>query len=148
MMKTTTYYIESLGWDYCKEEVFVELFSPEEFFEEEDSDYILEEVNVVYGARKFEPLDLQTKGKKKIKPLIKKPRELELKSLPNHLKYAYLGENETRLVIISAQLNVEKRRHFESAKIPQEGDKLDHGGHSRNKPILLHAKKNQVGRGS
>ncbi|KAA0046019.1 hypothetical protein E6C27_scaffold243G005880 [Cucumis melo var. makuwa] len=34
--------IESLGWDYCKEEVFVELFIPEEFFKDEDSKDILE----------------------------------------------------------------------------------------------------------
>ncbi|KAA0053419.1 uncharacterized protein E6C27_scaffold428G00890 [Cucumis melo var. makuwa] len=30
------YAIESLGCDYCGEEVYFELFSPEEFFEEED----------------------------------------------------------------------------------------------------------------
>ncbi|KAA0032353.1 uncharacterized protein E5676_scaffold340G00160 [Cucumis melo var. makuwa] len=47
--------IESLGWDYCEEEVYVELFSLEEFFKEDDVNYILEEVNVVSGARKFEP---------------------------------------------------------------------------------------------
>lgn len=36
---------------------FVELFDSEEFFGEEDPNYIMEEINVVYGA-KFEPLDL------------------------------------------------------------------------------------------
>ncbi|KAA0050663.1 Retrovirus-related Pol polyprotein from transposon 17.6 [Cucumis melo var. makuwa] len=57
--------IESLGWDYCKEEAYNELFSIEEFIEDEDPNYVLEEVNVVSGERKFEPLGLQTKGDKK-----------------------------------------------------------------------------------
>ena len=50
--------IESLGWDYCKEEAYYELFSTEEFLEEDEPDYILEEVNVVSGEKKFKPLDL------------------------------------------------------------------------------------------
>ena len=91
--------IESLGWDYCKEEPYHELFSTEEFFEEEDPSYILEEVNVMLGKTKFESLDLKTKGKKKIKSSIEEPPEIELKPLPNHLKYAYLGENDTLYII-------------------------------------------------
>ncbi|KAA0062395.1 uncharacterized protein E6C27_scaffold154G001730 [Cucumis melo var. makuwa] len=50
--------IESLGWDYCKEEAYYELFSTEEFLEEDEPDYILEEVNAVSGEKKFKPLDL------------------------------------------------------------------------------------------
>ena len=34
--------IESLGWDYCEEEVYHELFSLEEFFKEENPKYVLE----------------------------------------------------------------------------------------------------------
>lgn len=61
-------------------------------------------------VRKFEPLDLQTKGNKKIKSSIKAPPKLELKSLPTHLNYAYLGENDTLPVIIFAHLNVEEEK--------------------------------------
>ncbi|KAA0040907.1 uncharacterized protein E5676_scaffold315G001100 [Cucumis melo var. makuwa] len=55
----------------------------------------------IESLRKFEPLDLQTKGDRKNKPSIEKPPELELKSLPYRLKYAYLGKNNTLSVIIS-----------------------------------------------
>ncbi|KAA0067132.1 hypothetical protein E5676_scaffold598G00220 [Cucumis melo var. makuwa] len=54
--------IESLGWDYFKEEAYSELFITKEFLEEDELDYILEQVNTVSGEKKFEPLDLQTKG--------------------------------------------------------------------------------------
>ncbi|KAA0048740.1 uncharacterized protein E5676_scaffold172G00980 [Cucumis melo var. makuwa] len=91
--------------DREEEEVFAELFDPKEFFEEKDLNYILEEVNFVSDARKFEPLDLQTKEDMKITPSIEEPLRLNLKSLPNHLKYAYLEENDTLPVIISVQLN-------------------------------------------
>ncbi|KAA0059789.1 uncharacterized protein E5676_scaffold896G00490 [Cucumis melo var. makuwa] len=57
------------------------------------------------GEKKFEPLDLQTKREKKTKPSIEEPPELELKPLPNHLKYAYLGENDTLPVTIFANLD-------------------------------------------
>ncbi|TYK05498.1 uncharacterized protein E5676_scaffold83G002090 [Cucumis melo var. makuwa] len=87
--------IKSFGWVYFKEEVYEELFSTKEFFEEEDPNYILEEENAMSGERKFESLDLQIKGKKKIKPSIEETLELELKPLPTHLKYTYLGENDT-----------------------------------------------------
>ena len=64
----------------------------------------------MYDTKKFEPLDLQTKGNRNNKPSIEEPPELELKSLPNHLKYAYLGENDTLPFIISTQLNVAKEK--------------------------------------
>ncbi len=38
-------------------------------------------------------------------PSIVKPPTLDLKPLPNHLKYAYLGENQTLPVIISSTLS-------------------------------------------
>ena len=53
--------IEPFGWDYW-EEVFAKLFSLKEFFKEKDLEYILEEVNVMCYAWKFEPSDLHTKG--------------------------------------------------------------------------------------
>ncbi|KAL6553119.1 hypothetical protein OROGR_006961 [Orobanche gracilis] len=41
---------------------------------------------------------------KKIPPSTEQAPELELKPLPEHLKYVYLGKNETLPVIISAEL--------------------------------------------
>lgn len=63
--------IEFLGWDYCEEEIFCELFSIEEFLKDESN--LLEEVNVVCSEQKFKPLDLQNKDKKKIRPSTKEP---------------------------------------------------------------------------
>ncbi|XP_023772444.2 uncharacterized protein LOC111921089 [Lactuca sativa] len=40
----------------------------------------------------------------RLPPALVQPPELELKVLPQHLKYAYLGNNETLLVIISTHL--------------------------------------------
>ena len=39
-------------------------------------------------------------------PLIEKPLVLELKTLPSHLKYAYLGKDSTLLVIVSIALTL------------------------------------------
>ena len=39
-------------------------------------------------------------------PSIKRPPQLEQKSLPSHLRYAYLGESSTLPVIISTSLTV------------------------------------------
>ncbi|XP_057248596.1 uncharacterized protein LOC125494983 [Beta vulgaris subsp. vulgaris] len=41
----------------------------------------------------------------KLIPSIQSPPKLELKSLPNNLKYAYLGENDTLPIIISSSLS-------------------------------------------
>ncbi|TYK01095.1 uncharacterized protein E5676_scaffold264G001220 [Cucumis melo var. makuwa] len=58
--------IESLGWDYYEEEASFELFM--------DPENENEEINVVSDARKFESLDLQTKGKKKTMPSVRTTR--------------------------------------------------------------------------
>ncbi|KAL5734310.1 hypothetical protein ACOSP7_032171 [Xanthoceras sorbifolium] len=58
---------------------------------------------IPYGGRRyFEDLG---HGKPKILPSIEKPPKLELKQLPEHLRYAYLGESNSLPVIISATLN-------------------------------------------
>ncbi|KAA0048593.1 uncharacterized protein E5676_scaffold236G00330 [Cucumis melo var. makuwa] len=95
---------ESFERDYCEEETYYELFSIEEFLEEEDPNYILEKVNVVSDKKKFESLDLQAKGEKKTKPSIEEPPELKLKPLPNYLK---------------------REGVIEYVKMPQEGDRMD-----------------------
>ncbi|KAA0066655.1 uncharacterized protein E5676_scaffold2119G00360 [Cucumis melo var. makuwa] len=65
--------IESFEWDYCEEEACYELFSTNEFLEEDKPNYILEEVNPVSDENKFESLDLQTKDEKKTKSSIEEP---------------------------------------------------------------------------
>ena len=54
--------IESLGWDYFNEEAYFVVFSTEEFLNEEDPNYILEEVNTMFGEKKFESLGHQSKN--------------------------------------------------------------------------------------
>ena len=39
---------------------------------------------------------------------VEEPQKLELKPLPDHLKYSYLGDNDTLPVIISADLSLEQ----------------------------------------
>ncbi|XP_062113913.1 uncharacterized protein LOC133824911 [Humulus lupulus] len=55
-----------------------------------------------YYNKKFEELG---KGPEKTLPFIEKPPVLELKSLPDHLQYAYLGEKDTLPVIVSSSLS-------------------------------------------
>ncbi|KAA0047868.1 Integrase, catalytic core [Cucumis melo var. makuwa] len=43
--------LKSIGWEYYEEEAYYELFNTEEFLQEEDPDYILEEVKIVSGNR-------------------------------------------------------------------------------------------------
>ncbi|XP_070010326.1 uncharacterized protein [Nicotiana sylvestris] len=52
----------------------------------------------------FEPLHLEERKTPPAKPSIEEPPNLELKPLPSHLRYAFLGPNSTLLVIISASL--------------------------------------------
>ena len=42
------------------------------------------------------------------KPSIEEDPKLELKALPPHLRYVFLGKDETLQVIIASELNVEK----------------------------------------
>ena len=59
-------------------------------------------------TRKFEPLELSNREFKPSKPSCEEPLTLELKPLPAHLRYAYLGESTTLSVIISAELTTEQ----------------------------------------
>ncbi|KAA3477801.1 Transposon Ty3-I Gag-Pol polyprotein [Gossypium australe] len=52
----------------------------------------------------FESLDLLARSFKPPRPSIKEPPTLELKALLLHLKYAYLGNINTLIVVISAEL--------------------------------------------
>ncbi|XP_075096336.1 uncharacterized protein LOC142174442 [Nicotiana tabacum] len=52
----------------------------------------------------FDLLDLEKRAKPPAKPSIEEPPQLELKPLPAHLRYAFLGPNSTLPVIISSGL--------------------------------------------
>ncbi|XP_062103105.1 uncharacterized protein LOC133814123 [Humulus lupulus] len=82
----------------------------EDLSEEEESQVTWVELKQPFAKfrRPFESLDLSEGNFKPPKPSIQEPPKLELKPLPNHLKYAYLKDNETLPVIISAMLGAEK----------------------------------------
>ena len=77
-----------------------------------DIDEYIEEVNALLD---FVPVMYNTPWNCKVQPLpmstsvpvpsIIEPPKLELKSLPDTLKYAFLGESETLPVIISSHLD-------------------------------------------
>ncbi|XP_028769798.1 uncharacterized protein LOC114727232 [Neltuma alba] len=57
-------------------------------------------------AKTFEPLDVTSALSSPLKPSVDEPPVLELKTLPSHLKYAYLGNSTTLLVIVSFKLSM------------------------------------------
>ena len=59
----------------------------------------------MFIKRPFE--DLGEKSNKHA-PSIEKPPMLELKALPSHLKYAYLGENSALLLIVSLDFTIDE----------------------------------------
>ena len=56
----------------------------------------------------FESLDLSNREVKLYLSSIESPAILELNILPSHLKYVYLGDNNTLPVIILSSLNVDQ----------------------------------------
>ncbi|KAK8538818.1 hypothetical protein V6N12_034526 [Hibiscus sabdariffa] len=62
----------------------------------------------LHTGKYFEPLKYSTETCKVDKPSIEQPPKLELKQLPEQLKYAYLGKNETLPVIISSKLQADQ----------------------------------------
>ncbi|XP_061350321.1 uncharacterized protein LOC133295495 [Gastrolobium bilobum] len=57
-----------------------------------------------FGNKHFESLGLHERITKPLKPSIVEPPEVELKELPTHLKYAFLGRDNTLPVIVAAAL--------------------------------------------
>ncbi|KAM6543736.1 hypothetical protein CsatB_008183 [Cannabis sativa] len=93
-----------------KDEKFISSFDElEDLSEDEDNQVAwLEPLQPIPNFRKpFESLELKESNFKPPKPSIQEPPKLELKPLPSHLKYAYLGENDTLPVIIASNLVVE-----------------------------------------
>ncbi|KAL0299966.1 UNVERIFIED_CONTAM: hypothetical protein Sangu_3146500 [Sesamum angustifolium] len=71
----------------------------------------------VFELESLSPLPLNLafvelpQSRTKLLPSILQAPALELKELPKHLKYAYLGENNTLPVIISSKLNTSRRKN-------------------------------------
>ncbi|XP_062075995.1 uncharacterized protein LOC133780137 [Humulus lupulus] len=96
--------------EICKADLGVNIFEDdEEFSKEEESQVTWVESSkpAMKFSKHFESLNLSEGNFKPPKPSIQEPPKLELKPLPSHLKYAYLGDNETLPVIISAYLGAE-----------------------------------------
>ena len=81
-------------------------FHEEEVVMKEYLELIEQQQLVPQWTRKFESLDLTRADFKDNIPSIEKPPKLELKQLPAHLKYIYLGDQETLSVIISSHLTL------------------------------------------
>ena len=71
---------------------------------------LLEESPLFLKRHKY--LDLGEQSSLKSKPSIENPPTLELKLLPSHLKYAFLGESEKLPVLISAFLTKIQRKSY------------------------------------
>ena len=96
------------------EQISLNVFKATRYAAEEEDEYdhiqtIVEEVNWINQSYKPEFTCLQeTIYLDSEEPIPKQHPKLELKALPEKLKYAYLGKNETMPVIISADLNEEQ----------------------------------------
>nr|XP_009766710.1 PREDICTED: uncharacterized protein LOC104218013 [Nicotiana sylvestris] len=80
-------------------------------FDGEDMDGYMESVNALEGLGSYTytpaklSIDLDNRATPPTKPSIIEPPQLELKPLPPHLKYKFLGSNDTLPVIVSSLLN-------------------------------------------
>ena len=63
----------------------------------------------------FESLDLSNREVKPSVLSIKSFPILELKLLPSHIKYVYLCDNNTLLVVISSYLNADQKKSLVDA---------------------------------
>ncbi|XP_070019887.1 uncharacterized protein [Nicotiana sylvestris] len=80
-------------------------------FDGEDMEGYMESVNALEGLGSYTyapakiSLDLENRSTPPSKPSIIEPPQLELKPLPQHLRYKFLGSNDTLPVIVSSLLN-------------------------------------------
>ena len=58
----------------------------------------------------FTKLELLVRSDNPTPPSIEKPPKLDLKPLPNHLRYAFLSDNNTLSIIISNKLTIEQEK--------------------------------------
>ncbi|XP_038894636.1 uncharacterized protein LOC120083133 [Benincasa hispida] len=67
----------------------------------EEDTYVCEVLALEENLKESEPPSLSERRTKLTRPSLEEPPELELKQLPGHLKYAFLGTNNTLPVITS-----------------------------------------------
>ena len=67
----------------------------------------LDRGNFWFKQKKLE-LDIKHREYPPTKPSIEEAPKLELKALPPHLRFVFLGRDDTLLVIIASDLNVEQ----------------------------------------
>lgn len=101
--------------EICEEEDLSneELDFEEEYFEQLQEDLMLVEQDKIYRPKvhynsQFEPIISEPRSIPKSS--IQEPPTLELKPLPTHLKYVFLGENETLPVIIASDLTQDQEK--------------------------------------
>ncbi|XP_070048581.1 uncharacterized protein [Nicotiana tomentosiformis] len=103
----------------AKEPLTACLMNLEEVNGEDLAEWVLDLQGQGYWKREheFEPLHLEERKNPPAKPLIEAPLQLELKPLPSHLRYAFLGPNTTLPVIISSGLlDVQVEQHLQVLK--------------------------------
>ena len=64
------------------------------------------------SSRQFELLEMDSRPNSSLKPSVERAPILELKPLPSHLEYAYLGESETLPIIISSSLTDDQKERL------------------------------------
>jgi len=62
-------------------------------------------VNFSHRQPKKLDLDLKNRDTPPARPSVEEPLKLELKALPSHLRYVFLGQNSILPVIIASNLN-------------------------------------------
>ncbi|XP_070026255.1 uncharacterized protein [Nicotiana sylvestris] len=96
-------------------------------FDGEDMEGYMESVNALEGLRSYDyalaklSLDLENRATPPKNPYVIDPPQLELKPLPPHLRYKFLGSNNTLPVIVSSLLNdVQVERLLEVFKVHRQ----------------------------
>ncbi|XP_015161562.1 uncharacterized protein [Solanum tuberosum] len=80
-------------------------FDRDEIDEYDELVFARDGVNFSRRQPKKLDLDLKNRDTPPTKPSVDEPPKLELKALPSHLRYVFLGKNNTLPVIIAADLN-------------------------------------------
>ncbi|KAH9681200.1 hypothetical protein KPL71_026880 [Citrus sinensis] len=88
--------------------------------------------------RVIEHLNLSDREAKTTLPSTESPHTLELKLLPSHLKYAYLGQNNTLPVIISSTLDAGQEQSLvDLLGKYRKSNWMDHGRYKGDQPINI-----------
>ena len=107
-------YAEDIIFDVWQKEALGDLLECSESCNDVEVAKLTEEFEAQPSFKTFkgplEPLDKPEK--KELKPSIEEPPILELKPLPSHLKYVYLGTDSTLPIVISNELSEEQEERL------------------------------------